>query len=1038
MDWVYQMAADGTGWRQITVAVRAQSEASVKQLGVVTIAYAANSEHVEIAYARVRHPDGTVIETPVTDAMDMADPVTREAPFYSDLKEKQLPIRSLRAGDTLEWQARIIRTKAEAPGQFWGQQTFSQDVVTLAESLELRVPKDVNINVWSPTSKPQETTDNGERIFRWTSSQKKPTVGKQADAERERQKKQVWTAAQELDATQGKLPSVAWTTFKNWEAVGAWYRGLEADRAQPSPEIKAKVAELTAGKSTEEEKVRAVYAYVATQIRYIGVAFGVGRYQPHSADEVLQNQYGDCKDKHTLLAAMLGALGLHPDAVLIGAGIRFNPAVPSPAAFNHLITLVSVNGQPVWLDATAEVAPYRMIMYVLRDRSVLVVPDTGVARIDRTPANLPFAPFQTMDAVGTLDKDGISNSHLSLTLRGDDELAVRSALRQLSPAQYDQVVQQMSQGLGYGGTTSHAEISRLNDTAEPLKISYDYKREKGGDWANYRIIPQIAPVLLPRPDDKDPPVRAISLGVPRVETSTSAMKLPDGWGVELPEAIHAKSFYATYDETYRFEKGTLYAQRRIEVLQEKVPVADWKTYKKWADTVDLGNEQYVQLTHTGDKPASAGSPSKESPVTVSSNAEAATLIASAYKALQQHDLAGGKLMLDQAKNLNDKQVWLWTSYGMLAFQQGEPSIAIEDYKKELSLHPDQYGAYPMLSYTEDLLGQRKEAKETLKQWAAVDQNNPEPASRLIDMLLKDNDSAGAVSTAEAAIARLPADKKNDETLHLQLGRAQLKAGMKQQGSATLLALVQTTHDPEMMNNSAYELADAGEDLPQAETALQAALAKLDEESNGWTLDESPQLLGGKTHLIVAMWDTMGWIFFREGKLDEAASYLKSAWKNSHDPAGGERLGDLLTAQGNRDAALTAYELALATISPYDRMGVRQAPGPEEIKLKAHIAALRRSGAKLSIRDPHTALQQLRTVSLGPAKGLDGTAEYLVLLSQGTVQRIKPMGEKQLPGGDARIKALHVSDFWPSLSHANLVRSGMLNCHSGTCEFIFVP
>ena len=115
---------------------------------------------------------------------------------------------------------------------------------------------------------------------------------------------------------------------------------------------------MTAGKTTEEEKVRAVYGYVSTQIRYIGVAFGIGRYQPHHAGAVLENQYGDCKDKHTLLAAMLSVLGLHPNAVLIGAGVRFNEAVPSPGSFNHLITTVQVAGKPVWLDSTEEVAPY--------------------------------------------------------------------------------------------------------------------------------------------------------------------------------------------------------------------------------------------------------------------------------------------------------------------------------------------------------------------------------------------------------------------------------------------------------------------------------------------------------------------------------------------------------------------------------------------------------------------------------------------------------------------------------------------------------
>ncbi|WP_353069833.1 DUF3857 and transglutaminase domain-containing protein [Tunturibacter empetritectus] len=599
MDRVYQVEADGTGWRLLTTSAQVLTEGAVKQFGVLCIAFASSSESVEIVYARVKRPDGTVVETPVSGAMEQPDPVTQAAPFYSDLKQKQLPIRSLSVGDTLEWQAKIVRTKAEAPGHFWGQETFFEDAVILSQSVELRVPKDAFVNVWSPTLKPTETTAGGYRVLRWENSQLKPTVGKEADAEKEAKSKGVWTPEQELEATQGKLPMIEWTNFKSWEDVGGWYRGLEKDRTVPDEEIKAKVAELTAGKTTEEEKVRAVYGYVATQIRYIGVAFGVGRYQPHRAEDVMQNRYGDCKDKHTLLASMLEALGLHPDAVLIGAGIRFNEAVPSPAAFNHLITMVPVDGKDVWLDATAEVAPYKMLMYSIRDKQALVIPSTGVAQVERTPEKPPFASYQAMHAEGSLDKDGTSNSRLSITFRGDDELLMRSVLRQLSPAQYDQVVQQMSQNIGYQGTTSHSEVSKPDDTAEPLKISYDYKREKGGDWDNYRILPQIAPVLLTRPDDKMPPVRAILLGVPRTETSTAEMKLPQGWGVELPEAVHQRSAYATYDQTYRFEKGTLYTERRIEVLQDKVPVSDWKSYKKWADAVDLGNEQYVQLTGQG-------------------------------------------------------------------------------------------------------------------------------------------------------------------------------------------------------------------------------------------------------------------------------------------------------------------------------------------------------------------------------------------------------------------------------------------------------
>ncbi len=42
----------------------------------------------------------------------------------------------------------------------------------------------------------------------------------------------------------------------------------------------------------------------------IGIAFGIGRYQPHAADDVLTNNYGDCKDKQTLLASLLQASGI--------------------------------------------------------------------------------------------------------------------------------------------------------------------------------------------------------------------------------------------------------------------------------------------------------------------------------------------------------------------------------------------------------------------------------------------------------------------------------------------------------------------------------------------------------------------------------------------------------------------------------------------------------------------------------------------------------------------------------------------------------
>jgi len=74
------------------------------------------------------------------------------------------------------------------------------------------------------------------------------------------------------------------------------------------------------GLTTDEEKIRAIYEYVSQEIRYVSLSFGVTRYAPHPAGTVLANQYGDCKDKHTLLAAMLGAAGIEAWPVLANTG----------------------------------------------------------------------------------------------------------------------------------------------------------------------------------------------------------------------------------------------------------------------------------------------------------------------------------------------------------------------------------------------------------------------------------------------------------------------------------------------------------------------------------------------------------------------------------------------------------------------------------------------------------------------------------------------------------------------------------------------
>jgi transglutaminase-like putative cysteine protease len=341
---------DGSNTTEASSRVRIQSDAGVQKFGVLTFPYQSAYQTPEIKYVRVLKPDGTTVTTPLDDVQDMPTEITRQAPFYSDLREKHVAVKGLGTGDVLEY-AELVTSKPLAPGQFWFSYNFSKEGITLSESLEITVPKGRTVKWKSPINKPVITDEADHRTFRWSNSM---LQNKSSEEEKKEQEEKVY----ELGRGRFPPPDVQVSSFQSWEEVGAWYSALQAERVKPSPEIRAKATELVKTAGDDDAKLRAIYTYVSTQFRYIGVAFGIGRYQPHSAAEVLANQYGDCKDKHTLLASLLEAVGIAAYPALINTFHELDLEVPSPAQFDHVITAVPHGDGFIWMDTTAEVAPF--------------------------------------------------------------------------------------------------------------------------------------------------------------------------------------------------------------------------------------------------------------------------------------------------------------------------------------------------------------------------------------------------------------------------------------------------------------------------------------------------------------------------------------------------------------------------------------------------------------------------------------------------------------------------------------------------------
>ncbi len=137
-------------------------------------------------------------------------------------------------------------------------------------------------------------------------------------------------------------PGLSQVTDGTWRSIGEWYDHLLHDRLAATPDIAAKAAELTTGKTDFYDKTEAIAEFVQKNVRYFAVEMGIGGYQPHAAADIFHNRYGDCKDKATLLSSMLSTVGIHAALVMVDdhRGV-IDPDAPSIVG-NHMITAIEV------------------------------------------------------------------------------------------------------------------------------------------------------------------------------------------------------------------------------------------------------------------------------------------------------------------------------------------------------------------------------------------------------------------------------------------------------------------------------------------------------------------------------------------------------------------------------------------------------------------------------------------------------------------------------------------------------------------------
>jgi tetratricopeptide (TPR) repeat protein len=972
----FKFENDGSGDEIQYARARIQSAQALQVWGQLVFTYSSASDKISVDFVRVRKPDGHVVTAGPDAVQDLSSPVERVAPMYTDIRQMHITVPDLNIGDTLEYQIHSVTVHPLVPGQFFTQWNASKQVITLDETFEVNLPRSRQLHVKTSNGIANPSTqDQGDRrVYIWHSSfTKRPDDS--SDKDKKKQKEE-----------EPQLPDVQISTFTSWEQLGQWYADLQKPRTDVSDPVRAQADELVKGLSTPTDKVKAIYDYVSKNIRYVSLSFGLGRYQPHSAADVLSNQYGDCKDKATLFEALLAAEKIESYPVLINSQHKIDPEMPSPGQFDHVINIVSLDGKTEWADTTPGVAPFEFLMPQLRDKQALAIPPSAPASLQKTPMDPPVAPQSTLTIEGQVDAFGRLQGKLSISDNGEFAVLVRSALQVVPQNNWQVMADKLVQAfLGSDAAKcTNPNFGNAEDLDQPLTFVAQFSEPNFLDLSRKDIDVKIPSISTPTGDVDEPDKGSTEpLKIGSIQDSKEIWKitLPSQLTATLPVPVHISRDYADYQSVYSSAAATVTVERHIILRNSQLPPSRYNDWEAFRTAVRGDAEQNLQFANAD--PGNSSVPAEMS---------ADDLFQAGVDAMNSRNYAQAEKLFTAVAQKDPDHDHLWNNLGFVYSSMEKYSDAVAAFQRAIQKNPYDDYAYNSLGLAYRALGRYDDAIAQFQKQIEVNPLDRYAHADLASVYLQQKKYDAAQKEYQTALKITP----NNYGLNLGLGTADLGLHQDDAALAAFHIVLEKAANPGTWNDVAYYLADNNSHLDLAEQYSENSIRAIEAQLNVASLDTVGSAQTTLVQTIATFWDTMGWIKFKRGNLKAAEDYIHAAWMLNDRSDMGDHLGQIYEKEGRRDDAIRAYALAMTYPNP-------------PIETRGRLVALvgeKRADAEIS----SARASQRRCVMLPNPQKIDGAAEFWVLLSA-------PAAGDMAPSPDAKFIALEADSASASSSPA---------------------
>lgn len=511
--------------------------------------------------------------------------------FYSDERQKTIPIPAADPGNVIGYEY----VQKRRPFILQDEWSFQQMLPVRRTRFTLLLPSGWEFNSHWANYAAGAPQSSGQNIFVWEFDNV-PAVREEPDMP-------PWRAVS------GRLgvdffrpgPTESSKSHGSWRNVGLWYAELTQSSRVATPDVVQKVAELTASAPKPLDKIKALASFMQREIRYVAIEIGIGGYQPHPANEVFAHRYGDCKDKATLLSAMLKEVGIDSYYVLVHTdrGIVL-PDFPSALTFNHVILAIrlpeSVNdstlyamlnhpklGRLLFFDPTSRLTPLGYLPTSEQENNgLLVTPDGGEL------VTLPLLPPSTnrllRSAKLSLTPTGTLSGEVQEVRWGAPAVDERAQLMDASAADRRKVIENFLGTFLPGFVLTGASVGNLDKIDETLTLDYKFVVENYAKQVGNLLVlrPRIVGAKaseIPNLRDRKYPVE---FSQSTLQSDTIEITIPPGYVADdLPSPVHAVSDFAEYSSHVEVVGNVLRYSRTYEVKNVIVPAQKLDELRKF-------------------------------------------------------------------------------------------------------------------------------------------------------------------------------------------------------------------------------------------------------------------------------------------------------------------------------------------------------------------------------------------------------------------------------------------------------------------------